>query len=102
MRAFRVGFIRIFRAVGAPKLLVVVDADERSSKAMGDLGAGYVRMGGPVGHDEVAQPEAGRSLEARRRSFMPPSHIEATLAAHSRLRHQVRFFFLRKIYISYP
>ena len=24
------------------------------------------------------------------RSFIPPSHIEATLAAHSRLRHQVR------------
>ena len=44
MRTLRVGFIRIFRAVGAPKLLVVVDADKRSSKAMGGLGAGYALM----------------------------------------------------------
>ena len=39
----------IYRTQGAP---VVVEANQRSSRALEDLDAGYVRVGGPVEDDE--------------------------------------------------
>ena len=48
-RALRVGSSKISRVLGAP---AVVEANQRSSRAMGGFDAGYVRVGGPVEHDE--------------------------------------------------
>jgi hypothetical protein len=50
----RCGWVRkkiliLFLTLGAP---VVVEANQRSSMAMGGLDAGYVRVGEPVGDDE--------------------------------------------------